>query len=190
MDQLWIGAAIVVVVAVLAIGGWLVMSRRRRTERLTRDYGPEYRATLEATGDRGTAERELEARRERVRALNLRPLTRDEQSAYAEEWRSAQARFVDDPSEAISAADLLVQEVMRDRGYPVADFEQRAADVSVDHPHVVSEYRAAHAIAERNATVGVDTEQLRMALVHYRALFSDLLETQTDEAAVAAGGSR
>src|SRR5207244_3631748 len=123
-----------------------------------------------------TAERELDARTERVKGFEIRPLSTEQRDLYLASWKESQAHFVDDPSGAITQADVLVQEVMRARGYPMADFEQRAADISVDHPHVVDEYRAAHNIAERHATAGVETEDLRQAMVHYRALFDDLLE--------------
>lgn len=176
MDAMQVAA--IIVVAVLAIGAVVAYSlmQRRRTEQLTERFGPEYQRTVEATGGQREAERELEARQRRVESLEIRRLTVDERDRYLASWNETQARFVDDPPGAISEADMLVQEVMRARGYPMTDFEQRAADVSVDHPHVVDEYRAAHAVTERDATDGVETEDLRQAMVHYRALFDDLLE--------------
>jgi hypothetical protein len=171
---------IVIVVAVLVAVGVIVgMSsvRRQRTQRLTEQYGPEYQRVVESAGDQRAAESELDARRERVQSYEIRALSTEERDGYSARWQETQAHFVDDPSSAISQADLLVQEVMRARGYPMVDFEQRAADISVDHPHVVEEYRAAHDVAERHATGGVETEDLRQAMVHYRALFEDLLET-------------
>ena len=192
MDGLQIAA--IVVVAVLAIGAVVAYSvmQRRRTERLTQQFGPEYQRTVESTGGQREAERELEARQKRVERLEIRRLSVDERDRYLARWKETQARFVDDPPGAISEADMLVQEVMRARGYPMTDFEQRAADISVDHPHVVDEYRAAHAVAERDATDGVETEDLRQAMVHYRALFDDLLETDgaTPERELEAGGVR
>jgi hypothetical protein len=164
-------AALIVIVAAVA---WTV-TQRTRTRRLTEQYGPEYHRTLQDAGDRGAAERELESRQERVRRLQITELSADVRDEYAGRWQVTQAEFVDEPSAAISRADGLVQEVMRARGYPMADFEQQAADISVDHPHVVSEYRAAHEIAERGATEGADTEELRQAMVHYRALVEELL---------------
>jgi ABC-type nickel/cobalt efflux system permease component RcnA len=174
---------VVIVLVVLAVGvvAWMVM-QRRRTQRLTEQYGPEYQRAVEAAGDQRAAERDLQARMERVKTFEIRPLSTEERDQYATRWTETQALFVDDPSGAISKADALVQEVMGARGYPMVDFEQRAADVSVDHPHVVEEYRAAHDIAEQHATGGVDTEELRQAMVHYRALFDDLLETDTGAA--------
>jgi hypothetical protein len=174
----WQIALIVVLVLVVVSVAWLWM-RRQRTQRLTEQYGPEYQRAVEAAGDQRAAERELGARQERVKALEIRPLSTGEHDRYIASWKESQAHFVDDPSGAISQADVLVQEVMRARGYPMADFEQRAADISVDHPHVLDEYRAAHNIAERHAAGGVETEELRQAMVHYRALFEDLLETDS-----------
>jgi hypothetical protein len=174
---------IVIVVAVLVAVGVIVgMSsvRRQRTQRLTEQYGPEYQRVVESAGDQRAAESELDARRQRVQGYEIRALSTEERDGYSARWQETQAHFVDDPSSAISEADRLVQEVMHARGYPMVDFEQRAADVSVDHPHVVEEYRAAHDVAERHATSGVDTEELRQAMVHYRALFQDLLETDAD----------
>jgi hypothetical protein len=170
-------AAVIVVAAPIA---WTAM-QRRRTQHLAEQYGPEYQRTLEGSADRREAERELQAREERVRRLDIVALSAAARDDYAGRWRVTQADFVDDPSGAISQADGLVQEVMRARGYPMADFEQQAADISVDHPHVVSEYRAGHEIAERAAADGADTEELRQAMVHYRALFEDLLGTNEGE---------
>lgn len=188
--QTWMIAVIVVVALAVVVGALWAWSRQRRTERLTRQYGPEYEAAIEERGDRAAAERELESRMQRVRKLDIVPLSAEQRDRFAEEWRSTQADFVDDPSGSIAKADRLVQEVMAARGYPTGDFDQRAADVSVDHPQVVAEYRAAHEIATRHASDGVDTEELRRALVHYRALFADLLETgsTTDERTPAAAG--
>jgi FtsZ-interacting cell division protein ZipA len=170
-------AIIVIAIVALAVIGWAI-TRQQRTKRLTEQYGPEYERTVKERGDQRDAERELEERQQRVRDYEIHPLPAQERDAYATRWRETQAEFVDDPSGAISKADGLVQDLMSARGYPVADFEQRAADVSVDHPHVVEEYRAAHAIAQRHAADGVQTEDLRQAMVHYRALFDDLLEVK------------
>jgi hypothetical protein len=164
----------VVVIVLLAAVGWLLYERRR-SDRLRSDFGPEYRRTVTETGDRRAAEAELEQRQRRVEALSIRPLSAAERTRFAEAWRATQARFVDQPETAIADADRLIGEVMQARGYPVADFEQRVADVSVDHPSVVEHYRAAHAIASRTSGIPADTEQLRQAMVHYRALFDDLL---------------
>jgi hypothetical protein len=168
----------IALVAAIGAAVWLYM-RSRRTEHLQERFGPEYERTLAEHRDQRKAERELEQRAERVEHLNIRPLTPAERDRYVELWQSTQARFVDDPTGATEEADQLVGEVMAERGYPVGDFEQRAADVSVQHPRVVEHYRAAHAIAVQNARGDADTEELRQALVHYRALFEDLLETET-----------
>ena len=181
--ELW-QIALIVLVAIVVVGAvaWMVMNQRRRTEHLTERYGPEYQRTLESTGDKREAERELEAREERVKQYEIKPLSAGQRDRYLAKWRETQAEFVDDPSAAIAEADTLVQDVMGDRGYPMGDFDQRTADISVDHPHVVEEYRAAHVIAERHASGGVETEDLRQAMVHYRALFDDLLETEERQA--------
>jgi hypothetical protein len=157
-------------IAVLLVG-------RLRSQRLRERFGPEYERTLRETDDRRGAEAELEARQRRVQKLDIREIAPDEATRYAQAWKVVQARFVDDPSGAVGEADRLVGEVMEMRGYPVGDFEQRAADLSVDHATVVEHYREAHAIAERQSGADADTEDLRRAMVHYRALFSDLLGT-------------
>lgn len=171
--------AVIVVAVLLAAGIAWIAVQRQRTARLTKQYGPEYRRTVDSAGDQREAERDLDARRDRVKGFELRALSGDERDRYLASWKESQAHFVDDPAGAISQADVLVQEVMRARGYPMTDFEQRAADISVDHPHVLDEYRAAHNIAERHAAAGVETEDLRQAMVHYRALFDDLLQTES-----------
>ncbi len=142
-------------------------------------FGPEYERTVRETDDRRRAEAELEARRRRVEDLDLRDIQPDDATRYASAWKAVQGRFVDDPPGAVGEADRLVGEVMAARGYPVTDFEQRAADLSVGHGTVVEQYREAHAIAARHATGDADTEDLRRAMVHYRALFSDLLGRDT-----------
>lgn len=172
--------AVIVVAALVVVSIVWVGLGRRRTQRLTDQYGPEYQRTVESAGDQGEAERELDARRERVKGFEIRALSTEEHDRYLASWKDSQAHFVDDPSAAISQADLLVQEVMRARGYPMVDFEQRAADISVEHPKLVDEYRAAHNIAERHAAGSVETEDLRQAMVHYRGLFDDLLGTDSD----------
>ena len=177
--ETWQIALIVVAVLVAVSVAW-IGSRRQRTQRLTEQYGPEYQRAVESAGDQRAAERELDARRERVKGYEIRALSVDERDRYIASWTETQAHFVDDPSGAISQADVLVQEVMRARGYPMVDFDQRAADISVDHPHVVDEYRAAHNVAERHARGGVETEDLRQGMVHYRTLFQALLETDPD----------
>jgi hypothetical protein len=162
--------AIVVIVATLA-------SRNARSRRLQQRFGPEYDRTVRNAGDRTAAERELAAREDRVKRMHIEELPAGARDRYTEEWRTVQTRFVDQPQEALKQADALVENVMRDRGYPMNDFEQRAADISPDHPQVVENYRAAHGIAQRSETGEATTEDLRQAMVHYRTLFNDLLGT-------------
>jgi len=166
---------IVVALVILAAVGYVIVSRNR-TRELKGSFGPEYERTVGKEGDPRKAERELGARQKRVASLEIRTLEPQERSHYASEWKNVQARFVDDPGRATEDGDVLVREVMQKRGYPVGDFEQQAADISVKHPAVVEHYRKAHEIAERNGREPVSTEELRTALVHYRALFADLLD--------------
>jgi FtsZ-interacting cell division protein ZipA len=169
----------VIVLVALVLGAiWFSMQqkRRRETEELRERFGPEYERAVDTYGEKDEAEKELAARKERVERLHLRNLSGEQSTRYARHWRAVQAQFVDDPEQAIAEADRLVIEVMQTRGYPMVEFEQRAADVSVDHPHVVEHYRAAHAIAGRSARGDANTEDLRQAMVHYRALFEDLID--------------
>ena len=165
--------ALAVLVAITTVV-WLSL-RNRRTAQLRSKFGPEYRRVARAEGDAAQAESILLAREKRVKRLDLKPLTDTQRNEFADIWEHAQAEFVDDPVAAVTHADVLVQEVMNVRGYPVADFEQRVADVSVDHPAVAQNYRLAHDIAERNDNEEVGMEKLREAMLHYRALFADLL---------------
>ena len=172
-------AAIVIIVAAVAVvgaGAWYMGLRRRRTEDLRTRYGTEYSRTVSELGSQRRAEDELVKRQERVDALEIRPLLADQRVLFMHEWRGVQALFVDDPGGAISRADGLVEEVMKIRGYPVSDFDQRAADLSVHHARVVENYRAAREIAGRHRRGAASTEELRRAMVHYRELFQDLLE--------------
>jgi len=168
---------VVAVVVVVAIALLVVSTaRRRRSDELRRRFGPEYERTVGTARDRSEAEKELREREQRVDALEISPLQPAARDRFAERWREVQAMFVDDPGIAVDQADNLIGEVMRARGYPVGDFEQRAADVSVDHPQVVERYRSARAIAHANERGEATTENLREAMVHYRALFQELLE--------------
>ena len=163
---------------VIAIAGLIVATsagRRKRTDRLKEQFGPEYERTVAEAGEQQAAEKELVARERKRDKLDIRPLTRDALKAYAERWREVQTAFVDSPSSALDDADRLLTEVMRERGYPVDDFDQRAADISVDHPTVVENYRAAHAIHVSHQNGDAGTEKQRQAFVHYRALFDKLL---------------
>jgi hypothetical protein len=167
--------AILVVIVLLALLAFFA-GRQRRRRQLKDRFGPEYDRTVEQAGDRRAAEAELLERAERRQRLDIVPLDPEARTRYMEAWRNTQARFVDEPAEATREADRLITSVMRDRGYPVDDFEQRAADISVDHPQVVDDYRAAHGIAMANDRSEASTEDLRQALVHYRSLFEELLE--------------
>jgi hypothetical protein len=185
----WIVIA-AVVVAIVAIVAIVVMRQRRRTE-LRESFGSEYDRAVAREGDVRKGESDLMARRERRAELDIRPLSPQSRTAYARSWEQTQARFVDNPATALAQADALIIAVMEERGYPMDDFERRAEDISVDHPDVVQHYRAAHDISVRvdedpnastSSTVSdVSTEDLRQGLVHYRALFQELLEPDEDE---------
>lgn len=165
---------IVAIVLIVLVVGALILARQRRSQQLQEGFGPEYTRTVEERGgDRKEAEAELLERRQRRDQFEIRDLEPAARDRYAERWRATQSQFVDQPASALSDADTLVAEVMRERGYPVEDFEQQAADVSVDHPTVVEHYRKAHAIHTRSRA---STEDLREAMLHYRALFAELLE--------------
>lgn len=170
----WIIVAVIVVVAVLIIAATL-WSHRRRSAHLKDQFGPEYDRAVEAKGSRAKAEADLADREKRVEKLDIRPLDADERREFARRWDEVQARFVDDPARAVAFADALLGEVMKARGYPVSDFDQRAGDISVDHPVVVEHYHKAHDIALRHERGDSSTEDLRQAMIHYRALFDDLL---------------
>jgi hypothetical protein len=170
--------AIVVAVAAIAIVAAFAYRNRRRRDHLRERFGPEYDNAVRAVGTTGRAEAVLEERERRVERFKIRPLQRRQAETFAQEWRRVQARFVDDPDGAVAAADRLVAEVMAARGYPLEDFDTRAADLSVDHPRVVDNYRTARALAERRSRGEAGTEELRQAVVNYRALFDDLLETE------------
>lgn len=169
----WVLIAVVAIV-VVAVVVWRAL-KTRQTRTLQDRFGPEYDRTLERADDKRAGEADLAARVKRRDELDIRPLSASARDRYADTWRQVQARFVDDPAGAVTEADSLIQTVMRERGYPMDDFEQRSADVSVDHPRVVENYRAGHRLAGSG-----DTEDQRQAMVHYRALFDDLLEDGAD----------
>ena len=176
-----IWAWVLIAVAIVAVVALTVLTPRRRTEALRRRFGPEYDRTLEARGDRRAAEADL-LERERERAqLDIRPLPEDMRVRFTREWQDVQERFVDEPAEAVVAADGLVYRVMEARGYPMMDFEAQADLVSVDHPDVVEDYRFAHGVHERGRTREASTEDLRDALLRYRSLFSELLRAPDDQ---------
>jgi hypothetical protein len=172
-----IAAAAVLIVAMVAWG----MMKRKKTKQLQSQFGPEYDRTVEAADNKKAAESELGARRERREQLDIRPLSSAARERYVHQWQIVQVQFVDNPSGAVASADQLIQSAMADRGYPVKDFETRAADVSVDHPDVVENYRQGHRLAQRSADGDDSTEDLRQAMRHYRALFDDLVEPTVDE---------
>ncbi|POX44151.1 hypothetical protein [Streptomyces sp. Ru72] len=159
------------VIALIALGSSLLMRRRRLRER----FGPEYQRTVAETGSRRAAERELIDREQRHDALNVKPLPTSIRDRYTREWATVQEEFVDRPEDAVHDADRLVTSLMHERGYPTEDFEDRLKDLSVEHSRTLEHYRAAHAIDELSTRHKADTEQLRNALVHYRALLEDLL---------------
>ena len=175
--------ALIVVVVLVLVAVWLLVSRRQRSHRLQDRFGPEYDRTVAEAGDRRAGENVLQERQSHREQLDIVPLEPAARERYLEEWHRTQALFVDSPAEAAREADRLIIDVMRDRGYPVDDFEQRAADISVDHPQVVDDYRAARAISAANDRGEASTEDLRQALVHYRSLFEELLDVgRADEA--------
>jgi hypothetical protein len=177
---------LIAAVAIIVLGGivWSAL-RARRTRTLREGFGSEYDRTVAESPSRREAEAELKERQKRREQLDIQPLSPGSRERYVIAWQSTQAKFVDDPADAIEEADALIQKVMRERGYPVEDFDQRAADVSVDHPEVANNYRAAHGISVAQSRGNATTEDLRQAMKHYRALFDDLLEAREAEKAEA-----
>jgi hypothetical protein len=169
-----------VVLVLVVVGSLLAMVfvRQNRSKNLQTQFGTEYEHTVESLGDEKKAQAELEARQKHVKTLNTHPLSEIERERYLADWVEVQAKFVDHPGAAIVSANRLIMEVMQMRGYPVSDFEQRAADLSVTYPTLVSHYRAARAIALRNELQQADTEELRQAMRHYHLLFAELVETE------------
>jgi len=176
----WLWAVLVIAVVIVAVLILVTAIRNRRSERLRDGFGPEYDRAIDRAGDRGAGEAELRDRKARHDELELRPLAPLARKRFMDAWQGTQAEFVDDPAVAISDADRLIQSVMLDRGYPIEDFDDRAALVSVDHPRVVERYRRAHTIAIANAGGDTDTEQLRIAMQDYRALFEELVGDTVD----------
>ena len=170
-------AILVIALVILGAGAWFAWHSYNR-KMLKQRFGPEYQRAVRDYGTESKAESALTKRTQRLKNYTIRPLTQREHDEFASGWRNTQARFVDDPRRAVREADTLVCRLMETRGYPMTDFDQRAQDVSVDHPHVVQNYRAAHKIAVADSGEKVSTEDLRRALVHYRALFDELLQTQ------------
>jgi len=167
--------SVALVVAAMAVLAWIFI-RRRQSERLQRHFGPEYGRTVSELGSRAKAESDLKEREKRVARFDITPLAPAEAARFTQAWNGLQGRFIDNPKGVVADADHLVRELMSKRGYPMGDFESRAADISVDHPGVVATYRAAQVIAVRDGRGEADTEELRKAVVHYRTLFDELLE--------------
>jgi hypothetical protein len=174
--QTWIIIAAAVALGLVAIGAWFY--RRKQSHRLQERFGPEYDRTVHELGSRTKGESDLKAREKRVERLEILPLASSEAARFTEAWRALQSRFIDNPKGVVVEAEQLVRELMEKRGYPMGDFERRAGDISVDHPDVVANYRSAQAIALRDQQGSADTEELRKAVVHYRALFDELLEVR------------
>jgi hypothetical protein len=172
---------IVGAVLVLLVVGALVYARRRRSDQLAQRFGPEYGRAVEEFGGKRKAEAELAAREKRFEKAHVRALSSADRDRFAESWRSAQARFVDSPAAAVAEADDLIEQVMRVRGYPLGDPAQRLADVALAHPHLLDHYREACERAGRQRDGKASTEDLRQAMVHYRALFEELLEVRDRE---------
>src|SRR4051794_11785514 len=174
--------AIIVVVLLIAAAVAISVSRSRRRERLQKQFGPEYEHEVkQAEGNHAKAESALLKREKRVEQFHIRPLVPEQRARFLEDWEQVQAKFVDDPQRSVSLADALLGEVMKARGYPVEDFDQRAADLSVEHPQLVENYRAAHEIAVRHSRGETGTEDLRNAVIGYRKLFQELLHAEQPE---------
>ena len=170
---------IIGVVTLALIAGALfgaVIGRRQRTKKLQEKFGPEYEHTLHELGDQRQAEHELVARLDHVKALDIRPLTEAEINSFTSQWRATQAAFVDEPLAAMQKADQLIRKVMEVKGYPVEDFEQQVADISVDYPDLVMDYRGLHLMAVKGREEKVNTEEMRRAMVHGRDLFENLMK--------------
>jgi hypothetical protein len=167
--------AVVVALALVGVILVLILARRKNSEKLQEKFGSEYDLAVETQGDEKKAQTELKERQKHVDALDIRPLSVIERERYLADWAAVQSKFVDEPGQAIVDADRLIMEVMQLRAYPVSDFEQRAADLSVNYPALVSNYRAARVIAQKNEQQLADTEELRQAMIYYRSLFEELL---------------
>lgn len=182
------GLAILIAIVIVVAGIFIYLNSRSR--RLRSRFGPEYTRAIEETGSRYRAESRLEKLEKRVDKFSIQPLSLEAADRYRDSWRVIQAGFVDDPRIALRNADLLLTEVMLERGYPLADFEERAAEISVNHPLVVEHYRAGHQIAVRHAKGQATTEDMRQAMIHYRTLFDDLLGMPESVRVRSVGSSR
>jgi hypothetical protein len=179
MNSTYFIVAVVLVLVVLGVILGPIFARRKRSEKFHDKFGPEYDRTVQSMGDEKKAQTDLDERQKHVDTLNIRPLSNDERERYQAEWTAVQAKFVDQPGEATIEADRLIMEVMQVRDYPISDFDQRAADISVNYPTLVSNYRAAREIAIKNKEHQASTEELRQALIYYRSLFDQLLNAET-----------
>jgi hypothetical protein len=168
--------SIVLIAICVAAVAWIFMQRQRRSQHLRRRFGPEYGHTVKELGGQTKAEAELQKREDRVARLNITPLVPADAARFTQAWNALQGRFIDNPKGVVAEADGLVRDLMMKRGYPMGDFERRAADISVHHPGVVANYRTAQVIAARDARGEADTEELRRAVVCFRSLFDELLE--------------
>ncbi len=177
----WIVASVLILALAVGLAAWLYVRQRKQTLRLKNRFGTEYDRTVDTLGGRGKAESELKAREKRVRSLTLTPLAAAESARFTQAWNALQGRFIDNPKGALVDADQLVRDLLMKRGYPAADFEMNAADVSVNHSSVVATYRKARAISIRDQRGEADTEELRQAVVHYRTLFNELLSVADPE---------
>ncbi len=178
--QAWLVFAGAAILALIGLAAWFFF-RKRQSQRLQRRFGPEYGRTVKELGSQTKAEADLKAREKRVERFHILPLAPSDAARFSEAWEALQGRFVDNPKGVVFEADKLVRELMLKRGYPMGNFERRAADLSVDHAVVVDHYRAAQAIAVRDGRGEADTEELRQAVVHYRVLFNELLEVREAE---------
>lgn len=180
-ETMWVVVAVLATIAILAVAAWMFV-QNRRTKRLRAQFGPEYESELERVRDRRRVEGKLDDRWKRVEHLHIRPLTPRDRARFIESWRMVQAQFVDNPGAAVAEADRLLADVMSTRGYPAAndDFEQRAADISVDHAAIVANYRMAHAIAVSHSRGRASTEELRLATIYYRSVFEDLINEHNE----------
>ena len=176
MDQHQIVIVIAVIAAIIVAAIIVWSLRKRRSAQLRERFGPEYDRVVRQEGDPRKAEGVLEFRQKRREKFKVRPLSATDRTSFGTRWNEVQARFVDDPRGAVTVADSLVTDVMQARGYPIGEFEQRAADLSVDYPTIVDNYRSAHAIAARHSAGKASTEDLRQAMVYYRTLFEELLD--------------
>jgi hypothetical protein len=179
--EAWLIAVIIVLLLVVVGAGAYVATRNRGTtgsRRLKERFGPEYDRVVEDRADRSEGEQELRRRLERHEQLEIKDLSTEQRERYVTEWRDVQRRFVDDPEATLGEADRLITQVMRDRGYPTEHFDQKIEDLSVDHADTINSYRKAHEIADRHERGGVSTDDLRLAMQHYRAVFEGIVGTQ------------